>query len=67
LSPTERQVTGDFLRFMASLPEQADLPEGDREFWRRQLDPSHPDALVNHPAFYHRGGYVLAVGVAPAR
>jgi len=67
LTPAERRVTGDFLRFLASIPEVAALPESDREFWDKQLDPSHPDALVNHPDFYERGGYVLAVGIVPAR
>ncbi|HET9016532.1 MAG TPA: methyltransferase domain-containing protein [Thermomicrobiaceae bacterium] len=63
LSDDERQGAGAFLRYLAAAAEQTAIPEEDRAFWRAQRDPAHPDALVNHPEFYHRGGYTLAVGV----
>jgi arsenite methyltransferase len=62
LSPAERAGAGGMLRYLAVGSEAADIPEGDRAFWRAQADPAHPAALVNHPEFYKRGGYVLAVG-----
>lgn len=66
LSPAERAGAGGSLRYLAMGSEAADIPEGDRAFWRAQVDPAHPDALVNHPEFYRRSGYVLAVGRVPA-
>jgi SAM-dependent methyltransferase len=66
LVPAVREADGTFLRLLATLAERADLPPGDRDFWRAQTDPASPDALVNHPAYYHRSGYVLAVGRVPA-
>lgn len=66
LPPTVCETRGTFLRFIASLTEHTDLPEADRAFWRAQADPAHPDALVNHPDYYHRNGYDLAVGRVPA-
>ena len=66
LSPVERAGLGGVLRYLAVGSEEADIPQADRAFWRAQLDPAQPDALVNHPEFYKRGGYVLAVGRVPA-
>ena len=65
LTATERAGQGGMLRFLASLAGHLDLPEDDRPYWRAQDDPAHPDALVNHPEFYRRGGYDLAVGRVP--
>ncbi len=65
LPPAVREVRGTFLRCIASLTRHLDLPEADQAFWRAQADPAHPDALVNHPDYYHRSGYDLALGRVP--
>jgi len=65
LTDLEREGAGTFLRYLAAAAERTAIPEEDRAFWRAQRDPADPAALVNHPEFYERGGYVLAVGVSP--
>ena len=65
LSPVEREGTVGLLCYFAAVADGLALPAADRAFWRAQADPTHPDALINHPAFYHRFGYVLAVGRVP--
>jgi arsenite methyltransferase len=66
LSPAVQASAASYLRFLSEGIEGADIPEGDRAFWRAQGDSSHPDAIVNHPEFYYRTGCVLAVGRVPA-
>ena len=51
--------------YFAAHAERVDLPAGDRAVWRAQTDPTHPDCILDRPDFYHRGGYVLAVGRVP--
>lgn len=61
LPPAVREAEGMQLRFIALGTERADLPESDRAFWRAQVDPDSPDAIVNHPDF------VLSQRLRPGR
>ena len=67
LSPAEREGVAGMFQLFARQAERIDLPEADRAFWRAQADPAHPDCIIDRPDFYHRAGYVLAVGRVPAQ
>ena len=67
LSPAERAGVAGMFQLFARQAERSDLPEADRAFWRAQADPAHPDCIIDRPDFYHRAGYVLAVGRVPGQ
>ncbi|MEZ4571015.1 MAG: methyltransferase domain-containing protein [Thermomicrobiales bacterium] len=65
LTPENQQLQGDFMKHLATGALELELPEEEHDFWKRQLDPASPDAMVNQPDFYNAEAQMLAVGRVP--
>lgn len=58
--PSERQYIGSALATFASMANDLELPESERNEWARLRDLG--DAVLDDPDHYYREGHVLVVG-----